>query len=557
MSRELTTKELRLPSQRWDPLWIFLLCAFCFCWGLGSVPLAGTEAFRALTASQMLESGDWLIPRLYGQLYLRKPPMMYWVLASAEMLTGTSNEWVWRMPSALGAAALAALFAWRARHWWGRTAGLTSGIALLALGALWSQFRSADIDALNTLSAWLATLALIEIYHRDDIRKWAWMIAGGIGLGCSLLLKGPAALPLLLGTLIAPPLLAGRVRELRKAYIWGLLAIGGLLFGIYLLSVLNAIDSLANPAATSGLREAGEKMTVSSWGELGSALLLPLELLLYALPVSLAAVLLLRRPVVGAIDPKSQAILRSLLGIYVIAAAIGVASGMHNPRYGYILLPVFALLAGLFGGEIASGRIDRREVRIANIALLAVILLLGIAAAGMAVWIVVDGGAYAALALAIPGTVAFGGGIIAWRRARSGMLYASAVLAIVAVALCFDTIKNRERYERSGFKAALEVAKIVEPQERVVTGLMLWTHPEIFHYADVEVDARNRWKFAEPFELEKDGWVLFHRREWERWHHRWPERFSRIEELPTHVPGAVLAWYSVPKPQKDRAALAE
>jgi hypothetical protein len=72
---------------------------------------------------------------------------------------------------------------------------------------------------------------------------------------------------------------------------------------------------------------------------------------------------------------------------------------------------------------------------------------------------------------------------------------------------------------------------------------MIWTHPEIFHYAGVRVDARNRWDFAAPFELGRSGWLLFHRREWPAWQERWPERFSRMKELPTHVKGSVLTYY--------------
>lgn len=552
MNENLTAKQLWLPGRRWDPLWIFLLCAFCFCWSLGSAPLAGTEGFRALTATQMLDSGDWLIPRLYGQLYLRKPPMMYWMLATAEMIAGTANEWVWRLPSALGAAALGAFFAWRSRKWWGRVAGLATGVSFLALGALWSQFRSADIDVLNTIFAWLAVLSLFEIYHRGG--RWKWMLAGAVGLGGALLLKGPAALPLVLGALIAPPLLSGRTGELRKGYVWGLLLTGALLFGAYMLTVMNALDTLANPAATSGLREAGDKMTVSSWGELGTALLLPLELLLYALPVLVAAVLLLRRQVLSVLENDTAMMLRSLAGTYVIAAAVGVVSGMRNPRYGYILLPIFALLAGLYAATVANGKTDKREQRIAHIALLSVTLLLGLAAVGMAVRIVSETGEYLALGLALPAALAFAGAVQAWRKARAGLLYCACVLALVSVALGFDHIKNGERWERSGYRAGIEMADITGKDARVMTGLMLWTHPEIFHYAEVEVDARNRWQFAEPFELGKSGWVLFHRREWERWNRRWPGRFSRVKELPTHVRGAMLAWYSDPEPQSNAKA---
>ncbi len=52
-------------------------------------PWPADEPRFALVAQDMLRSGDWLIPRVGGDLYGDKPPFFFWLLASAMALTGS------------------------------------------------------------------------------------------------------------------------------------------------------------------------------------------------------------------------------------------------------------------------------------------------------------------------------------------------------------------------------------------------------------------------------------------------------------------------------------
>ena len=51
-----------------DLLVIFFAGLFIYGWKLGVAPLAGTEPLRALVAHQMVQGGDYLVPRIYGEL---------------------------------------------------------------------------------------------------------------------------------------------------------------------------------------------------------------------------------------------------------------------------------------------------------------------------------------------------------------------------------------------------------------------------------------------------------------------------------------------------------
>ena len=75
---------------------LIVLLAGLFIYGfrLGDSPLDRTEPFRARWSAhlEMVKGGDWLIPRLYGEVYLRKPPLIYWIEAGTEKLMGRGDE---------------------------------------------------------------------------------------------------------------------------------------------------------------------------------------------------------------------------------------------------------------------------------------------------------------------------------------------------------------------------------------------------------------------------------------------------------------------------------
>ena len=92
-----------------------LLAAWCsvlFFYGLSTGDLWRTEGLRAQVAADFLHSGDWVVPRLYGQPLLTKPPGMYVAIALASWPFGEVREWTARLPSGLGATATVLLFSW-------------------------------------------------------------------------------------------------------------------------------------------------------------------------------------------------------------------------------------------------------------------------------------------------------------------------------------------------------------------------------------------------------------------------------------------------------------
>lgn len=83
------------------PLVIALLALLsipAFLLNLGTDLLIEDEAIRGLVAFEMGESGDLLTPTLFGELYLKKPPLYNWIILLFFTLFSSHAEWVLRLP---------------------------------------------------------------------------------------------------------------------------------------------------------------------------------------------------------------------------------------------------------------------------------------------------------------------------------------------------------------------------------------------------------------------------------------------------------------------------
>ncbi len=62
------------------------------------------EGFYSSISRQMLESGDWITPRVGAEVFLGKPPLLYWAQAFFIRFLGP-GVLAARLPSALAVAA--------------------------------------------------------------------------------------------------------------------------------------------------------------------------------------------------------------------------------------------------------------------------------------------------------------------------------------------------------------------------------------------------------------------------------------------------------------------
>jgi 4-amino-4-deoxy-L-arabinose transferase-like glycosyltransferase len=177
-------------GKRTRPAWLLgCWCGVLFFWGLGAGELYQTEGLRARVASEALSGGRWLVPTLYGEPLLTKPPGMYAAIALASWPRGAVTAATARLPSALAATATVLLFYATFARRLGRRAGLTAAF-LLPASFLWlERVPSAEIDmpqlawVAGSLCCFLRALEAAEASPAGPRRgrAWVWWVAA---LGC-------------------------------------------------------------------------------------------------------------------------------------------------------------------------------------------------------------------------------------------------------------------------------------------------------------------------------------------------------------------------------------
>lgn len=166
-------------------------------------------------AREMLESGDWLVPRQSGVLYPDKPPAVFWLMAAAMAVAGPTALAA-RAPALLAYAATIVLVLRAGRR---GASGFGDAAALVAVSSplLLGLAQLATLDMVLTATVTAAVLA-----------GWRWLrtgslaaaLAAGGALGAGLLVKGPVGVLLPALVLTAAAMRAPEPRR-RLVEFWG------------------------------------------------------------------------------------------------------------------------------------------------------------------------------------------------------------------------------------------------------------------------------------------------------------------------------------------------
>lgn len=157
-------------------------------------PWPADEPRFALVAQDMLRSGDWLIPRVGGDLYADKPPFFFWLLASAMALTG-SLRIGFLLPSLVAGIGATLLVYDLLRRAHGREVALCGAFVLLLTFQFTWQMRQAQIDG---VLCFLTTLSLYGLLRHAVLGPApGWFVAGWAVAGLGVITKGVGFLPLL------------------------------------------------------------------------------------------------------------------------------------------------------------------------------------------------------------------------------------------------------------------------------------------------------------------------------------------------------------------------
>ncbi len=185
------------PPIHWSDLsWLALALVVIVGTGIGiRDPWPADEPRFASLARDMVLSGEWMFPRVGGDLYQDKPPLFFWLLAFFYSLTG-SVRWSFLIPSFLAAGGVMFLVYDYGRRTVSRAAGLAASLLIVCTLQFVLATRGAQIDATLCFLTTLSLYALLRHLLLGD--GWRWYFLGGFAAGLGIFTKGVGFLPVLL-----------------------------------------------------------------------------------------------------------------------------------------------------------------------------------------------------------------------------------------------------------------------------------------------------------------------------------------------------------------------
>jgi 4-amino-4-deoxy-L-arabinose transferase-like glycosyltransferase len=178
---------------------VLLLSMLAAFWMLSKISLNEHECFVSVTAREMLQSGDWIMPTCNGEPRLQKTPLSYWLVGGFAKLTGKVDEFTARLPSAIFAFLSAVAILYFVNQWLSlRVAAISAAVWVTSL----SYIRYSH-DARPEMSlTFFVTLCFLSFYSAVTAisrkKQVIFMLVFWVSFGLANLAKGPAPLPLVL-----------------------------------------------------------------------------------------------------------------------------------------------------------------------------------------------------------------------------------------------------------------------------------------------------------------------------------------------------------------------
>ena len=163
------------------------------------------ESNYALTAKEMVMSGDWISPQIYGQYWFDKPILFYTVTAFAYLVFGCT-EFASRFFPAIFGLASVALIGWSGKKLYSEKVGFYSAIVLASSFEFFLISKMVITDSSLFFFFSLALISFLLGYEKNESKYYYGFY---LGAALAVLTKGPIGI-LLPGLIITLFLLIKR-----------------------------------------------------------------------------------------------------------------------------------------------------------------------------------------------------------------------------------------------------------------------------------------------------------------------------------------------------------
>ena len=171
---------------------LLVACYFIFFFRMGARDLWNPDEPRyAQVAREMLETGEYVVPHLNGQVYTEKPPLYFWFVALVSKPFGDVTETTARFPSAMSATLAVLLTFFLGIKMLGRREAFMGALILATSAQFFSNGRLGVLDSLLTLCIFGS---LVTFYVGYVEKNKMLYVVGFLFLAPAALTKGPVGI---------------------------------------------------------------------------------------------------------------------------------------------------------------------------------------------------------------------------------------------------------------------------------------------------------------------------------------------------------------------------
>jgi 4-amino-4-deoxy-L-arabinose transferase-like glycosyltransferase len=323
---------------------------------LTALTIRGEEPRRARVAVEMIDSGDWIVPRQQGEIYFSRPPLQNWAIVLLGLARGEVDAVAIRVPSVLAVLLTVGMVYCYGRGFLSPPASLAAGVAFATMIEVLKLGGLGETDAIFTAMV----CGALFTWHWGYTHAWpaarTW-IASYLFVALAMLTKGLQGPVFFLGSVMLFLLVMHDGRYLlTRAHASGI-ATFVLVWAAWHIPYQTAVGW--NGILTMYSINVTQRFQADAIGNPWSHYLrFPLEALVCMLPWSVLLLAYLGREFRRAIAPE-QSHIAFLFSCFLVALAIcwGVPGG--RTRY---VMPVYPCVACLVG--LVLDRYGRKDVEV-------------------------------------------------------------------------------------------------------------------------------------------------------------------------------------------------
>ena len=212
------------------------------CMALPHRELRGEEGRRVVAAREMIENADAIVPTVWGQPYLNKPPLYPWLTVAVSRISGVPvDEIAVRIPALIATVMTGLLLLLAGRRLGNWRVGSFAALFFLLCPVVIRKSTLGETDLLLTLGCTMYAIEMLltqSATSKRGIASSIWMTAG---LCIALLAKGPIALLFMLSVMLAAAIAGGSARWKQPS--WWCPPIAALaISSIWVLAVLDRLE---------------------------------------------------------------------------------------------------------------------------------------------------------------------------------------------------------------------------------------------------------------------------------------------------------------------------